>query len=379
VQSPIPLVSVVVNNYNYGRFLREAIDSALAQSYSKIEVIVVDDGSTDESRAVIGSYRGSITAIMQPNGGQASALNSGFAASRGEIVIFLDADDVLLATAAERAVGSATREMSKVHWLMIAIDADGKPTGKLVPGDPLPEGDLRELTLGEGPSSSVSAPTSGNAWNRSFLAQVMPMPEKAHRVGADAFLFGIAPAFGDIGRIAEPQSLYRIHGTNNYQGRPFEERLAGGLASVEAQWEALETHIGTVDKLQRQKGWRARSYFHRLSDALREIESCTEPGETVLVIDETRWALDPDVRGRRFLPFLELAGQYAGLPPNDAAAISEIDRMVIDYGAMKVAIAWQSFWWRDHYREFIAHLSGRGSLVLESANVMIFDVPARHG
>ena len=80
------LVSIIVNNYNYGRFLGEAIDSALGQTYPRLEVIVVDDGSTDNSRDVISSYAGQLTALLKCNGGQASAFNAGFAASRGEVV-----------------------------------------------------------------------------------------------------------------------------------------------------------------------------------------------------------------------------------------------------------------------------------------------------
>src|ERR1700719_288784 len=87
------LVSIIIPNYNYARYLRIAIDSALAQTYAPVEVIVVDDGSTDNSREVIESYGDRITPIIKTNGGHGSALNAGYAASRGEIVIFLDADD----------------------------------------------------------------------------------------------------------------------------------------------------------------------------------------------------------------------------------------------------------------------------------------------
>ena len=84
--------SIVISNYNYGRYLPDAIDSALAQTYADTEVIVVDDGSTDDSRRIIEAYRDRIVAIFKANGGQASALNAGFAASGGEVIVFLDAD-----------------------------------------------------------------------------------------------------------------------------------------------------------------------------------------------------------------------------------------------------------------------------------------------
>src|SRR5687768_16888627 len=88
------LVSIIINNFNYADYLGAAIDSALRQEYAHLEVIVVDDGSSDRSQDVIASYASRITAIFKSNGGQASALNAGFAASWGDVILFLDSDDV---------------------------------------------------------------------------------------------------------------------------------------------------------------------------------------------------------------------------------------------------------------------------------------------
>jgi len=76
------LVTILINNYNYGRFLRQAIDSALNQTHANVDVLVVDDGSTDESRDVIDSYGDRIRSIFKENGGQASTFKAGFPASR---------------------------------------------------------------------------------------------------------------------------------------------------------------------------------------------------------------------------------------------------------------------------------------------------------
>jgi glycosyltransferase involved in cell wall biosynthesis len=94
--SESPLVSVLINNYNYGQFLEAAIASALNQTYPHTEVIVVDDGSTDNSRAIIARFGDRIIPVLKKNGGQASALNAGFDASKGEIICLLDADDLFL-------------------------------------------------------------------------------------------------------------------------------------------------------------------------------------------------------------------------------------------------------------------------------------------
>src|SRR5277367_306385 len=147
-----PLVSVIIDNFNYARFLRSAIDSTLAQSYAQVEVIVVDDGSTDNSRDVISSYGDRVLAVFKPNGGHASAFNAGFRASRGSIVMFLDADDVLLPSAVEEVVHAWRPGVTKVQFVLAHIDAQGHMLGTTVPYMPaqMPSGDLRASILEAG-------------------------------------------------------------------------------------------------------------------------------------------------------------------------------------------------------------------------------------
>jgi glycosyltransferase involved in cell wall biosynthesis len=97
--TPSPLVTVVVPNFNCGRFLPDALDSVLAQTYPHREVIVIDDGSTDDSLLVLNAYRDRVgpdrlQIVTQPNQGVSAARNAGIERSRGELIAFLDADDV---------------------------------------------------------------------------------------------------------------------------------------------------------------------------------------------------------------------------------------------------------------------------------------------
>jgi glycosyltransferase involved in cell wall biosynthesis len=92
--SSSPLVSVVIPAFNSERFLGEAIESALGQTYAPVDTIVVDDGSTDSTVAVARAHPG-ITLIEQENRGPSAARNRGFAASRGELIAFHDSDDVM--------------------------------------------------------------------------------------------------------------------------------------------------------------------------------------------------------------------------------------------------------------------------------------------
>lgn len=86
------LVSIIVTNYNYGKYLPEAIESALSQTYQNKEILVVDDGSTDNSVEIIRKYP--VKLITKSNGGTASARNAGIKHASGQILAFLDADDV---------------------------------------------------------------------------------------------------------------------------------------------------------------------------------------------------------------------------------------------------------------------------------------------
>lgn len=89
-------LSIIINNYNYARFLPACIDSVLAQDYSDFEIVVVDDGSTDNSREIIAGYGERIVSVLKANGGQASSFNAGFSASSGDVLCMLDSDDTFL-------------------------------------------------------------------------------------------------------------------------------------------------------------------------------------------------------------------------------------------------------------------------------------------
>lgn len=112
-----PLVSVVIPVFNGERFLRQAIDSALAQTYDAVEVIAVDDGSTDGSPAILASYGDRVRAIRQPNSGVSRARNAGIASARGEFIAFLDQDDWWQPAKLERQAESvlSDAEIGLVH------------------------------------------------------------------------------------------------------------------------------------------------------------------------------------------------------------------------------------------------------------------------
>lgn len=237
-----PLVSIVVNNYNYGRFLRAAIESSLNQTYSHTEIIVVDDGSTDYSRDIIASYGGLIKPVLKKNGGQASAFNAGFATSRGEIVIFLDADDILLPNAADEVVKVWRPELAKVQYLLEVVDSSGMSMGVSIPSGHMPDGDLRDHILTHG--AYVSSPTSGNAFARELLKRLLPMPEREWRISADGYLLHLSPFYGEFVSLHKVLGCYRVHTTNNYAMDALNLHKLRSILSHDMQKQDLLRELG---------------------------------------------------------------------------------------------------------------------------------------
>ena len=383
--SAAPLASVVVNNHNYGRFLRAAIDSALAQTHAHTEVIVVDDGSGDDSREIIREYGSRVTPVLQERGGQAAAFNAGFARSRGEVVLFLDADDVLLPTAVETAVRELERTTAvKVHWPLWEIDEDGARSGRTRPGQPLAEGDLSEVVAreGPGPESYATPPTSGNAWARRFLEAVLPMPAARPDgaaagpggMNADAYLATLAPLFGPLAAWAEPLGEYRVHGGSAYAALPFEDKLRFDLWSYDYRCKVLARHCRERGIEADPAEWRRRSWLHRFVAARAELAEVVPAGETVILVDGQQVGRELAL-GRRALPFLERDGTYWGAPPDGATAVSELSRLR-EAGAGFIAFAWPAFWWLDHYPELAGHLEAHFRCALRNERLVVFDLRA---
>lgn len=242
-----PLVSIIINNYNYARFLTEAIESALNQTYKNIEVIVVDDGSTDNSREIIMQYGDRLVPILKENGGQASAFNAGFQISKGDIILFLDADDTLKPSAIDKVVQAWSPSLSKVQFKLQIIDGQSRTEDNYIPSNMMTSGDLLPTLLQTGIYSFP--PTSGNAWNRSYLSSVLPMPEAEWRIAADGYMLFLAPLFGQIYSINEPLGLYRIHGSNNWSVTQLNvDRLRANLQHDKRKEQLLNTWLEKLGK-----------------------------------------------------------------------------------------------------------------------------------
>lgn len=120
------LVSVVIPTYNAEAFLTQTLNSALAQTYKPIEIIVVDDGSTDGTRRILETYRGRIQIVLQTNKGAGTARNTGIAKSHGKYIAFLDADDQWESTKLSCQVAAMEKDAEAGVCYTDGIYYDGK-------------------------------------------------------------------------------------------------------------------------------------------------------------------------------------------------------------------------------------------------------------
>ncbi len=212
-----PLVSVLMGNYNYGRYINQALDSVLRQTYSNFEVIVCDDGSTDDSRDIVARYTNRdprIRMVVKENGGLASALNTAYAASGGEIICLLDADDVFVPSKLERVVGAFKKHGRGgvcIHRL-IRMDKDGHAFSYPRPVI-LNEGWVGPQALRSGAHVKYFPPTSGLSFRRPVTDLLFPTYPSLRRC-VDGYLASTAQFLTEILAVDGALAKLRIHGEN---------------------------------------------------------------------------------------------------------------------------------------------------------------------
>jgi glycosyltransferase involved in cell wall biosynthesis len=209
-----PFVSVLVDTYNSGHFIEEAIDSVLRQDFppEQMEILVVDDGSTDDTADRVRKYGDRIQYFYKPNGGQASALNLGISRARGEIVAFLDGDDYWLPGKLQRVAGEFEKhpEAGMVYHNFL-YKRDPSP-------DRLPNSGLAGLSgfVADNRNSLLGYdlhPTATLTFRQSVLRRLLPVPERLI-VQADAHLSACVIFVAPIVYIDEPLTVYRVHAEN---------------------------------------------------------------------------------------------------------------------------------------------------------------------
>jgi len=243
-----PLVTVLIDSYNYGHFIEEAIESVLAQDFpaERMEVVVVDDGSTDDTAERVRKYGERIRYFQKPNGGQASAFNFGLRRSRGDVIAFLDADDYGLAGKLRRIVEEFAKnpEAGMVYHNIRQLDARRRTFQDV--GLPLISGPVPSNT--KDLLNYVLYPTSFLALRRNLMGPLLPIPEKL-TIQADAYLSGLTIFLAPIVGVPECLAVYRQHGQNLF--------LENGEGNFSAA-RIARPNSRCVDRSEKEMAWAAR-------------------------------------------------------------------------------------------------------------------------
>ncbi|NEU76749.1 glycosyltransferase [Hassallia byssoidea VB512170] len=210
-----PLVSIIIANYNYARFIGQAIDSALSQTYQNIEVIVVDDGSTDNSQKIIASYGERVVTVFKDNAGQCSCYNVGFATSRGQIICFLDSDDILLPEKVAEVV-KAFKSSEELGWCfhnLRWVDENAELLLKSSTQRSSRECDFRNM-LKSGKLPPALPASSALCFRRSLLDKILPMPIAKAVSCSDFYVKYMAVALSKGCFLGKVLAHHRIHANN---------------------------------------------------------------------------------------------------------------------------------------------------------------------
>ncbi len=214
-----PLVSIIIKNYNYGLYLAAAIDSVLNQTYPNIEIIVVDDGSTDNSREIIRNYHSLVIAVLKENGGQPSVLNAGFAASVGDIICILDSDDIFASNKVEEVV-NVFRLLPEIGWCFHPLRLVDIKT-KVLLGTTLAFPHRENISsycdfraqMKSGKVDFYAPSTSALSFRRSLLEKMMPLAEN-YEFCQDRYLTHVAMALSTGFFLSHELTTQGIHENN---------------------------------------------------------------------------------------------------------------------------------------------------------------------
>jgi glycosyltransferase involved in cell wall biosynthesis len=324
-----PAVDVVVTNHNYARFLPQAIESACGQTHPDVHVVVVDDGSSDDSREVLRRYEDRVEVVLKEQGGQASALNAGLERCRGDVLLVLDADDILRPQAAEQvaAVFAAQPQLSKVQFPMAIVDADGNPTGAVKPGGHLraPVGDQRRAELAF-PFDLPWLPGGGTGFRTEAVRRILPIPAEDYpRSGADWYLVHLTALLGEAALLDEVCAEYRVHGGNAYELERDEIDLGHVRESIVFAAATTRSLEALADELGLERPRRILSYADLAS---RLVSLKLEPQRHPVAGDRPRALLADAIRAvrRRFDVSLPMKALLVGWFALEAVAPRRLAR-----------------------------------------------------
>jgi glycosyltransferase involved in cell wall biosynthesis len=208
-----PTLAVVISNFNYASFLPDALESVLNQTRKFDEIIVVNDGSTDNSLEVLRRYADLVKIISVANGGQLGACRTGVAATSSEYIYFLDADDYAENCLVERVRSLLIEKPAKVQFQLRGVDKVGRSLGSIFPSYPLGYNAALMRQDNNVTGLYICPPTSGNIFSRKALDQ-LNLSTLNSRGSIDESPALAMPYIGEVTSLNEPLANYRVHGKN---------------------------------------------------------------------------------------------------------------------------------------------------------------------
>ena len=299
-------LSVVITNYNYEQYVAMAIQSALDLRWDDLEVIVVDDGSTDGSRAVIEGFGDRVRVLFTENASQRVAANRGYAMSTGDVVIFLDSDDVLPPDLPDRVSSAWSPSVSKVQCQMQRIDEIGRPIGVPFPKfSPVPtSADIRRWVTKT--SAYPTPPNSGNAYARWFLDRIFPIDPEVGDF-SDSACLAAAPFLGEVVSVPGVVVGYRQHSANDSDLTKDDRRFPREVARARARWRFARQAAGEpTGQIDERPLFRSRELL-QLRVAARRVAPQSRPlphdGWARMLLDTLRspFQIGPEPAGQRVL------------------------------------------------------------------------------
>ncbi len=232
-----PRVSILIDNYNYGAYLGDAIESALAQNYDNFEVVVVDDGSTDDSREVIRKYEKHVKAVFKSNGGQGSAFNALVKNSEGDLVFLLDSDD----TADPDRLMKVAEQFEldpEAQWVFHQLRRVAKDGRTLIEPEPVPV--MKRFDLRNKSFNFPALSTSGLSFRRSLCSRIFPIPEARANLISDNYLKFAAVLLAPGTYMGAALGSLRIHGLNDASlGHPLPYKVHGDMLTALGMYRRL--------------------------------------------------------------------------------------------------------------------------------------------
>lgn len=288
-----PEISVLINNYNYARFLPAAIESALDQQDVDAEVIVVDDGSTDGSAEVIESYGARVRALFQRNSGQAAALNSGVSMARAPLLAFLDADDWWAPRKLRAVIDAFADEPDAglVYHRLQPVWNDGSPAFRPVPRS-LCAGDIAPRLLRSGGRWPYPM-TSSLSLRRTVWDRAGEIP-RSFRISADAWITGVLPFLAPVAALPRPLGFYRIHDNGWYRSHDDDAMLARRVAHWEETARVTNRFLALNGRTERVD---AHDHFDR-AVAIARLGQPGAPGRLELFLRGVTDAGEPNLLRR---------------------------------------------------------------------------------